>query len=286
MRRIQPRPVRSAFTLIELLVVIAIIAILIALLVPAVQKVREAAARTQCRNNLKQIGLAMHSYHDLNKRFPPGYVSGVDSSGNDTGPGWGWAAHLLEFVEQQAVKQQITFNQDIAAPVHSTVRVQGLAVFLCPSDAFNSPFTPDNASVSIAPSNYVAVFGSNEIETAPGAGNGLFYRNSKHGFSAIIDGSSNTLMVGERSSNLFKSSWVGSLTGADEAQALCLGSADHPPNDAAAHAEDFWSRHVQGVNFLFADGTVRNIGNQIAPSVYQALATRAGGEPGTGADYD
>src|ERR1700738_1249901 len=94
---------RSAFTLIELLVVIAIIAILIALLVPAVQKVREASNIAQCKNNLKQIGLALHSYHDTNKIFPPGYIDGnTDPSStpdNDVGPGWGWASFLLPYLE-------------------------------------------------------------------------------------------------------------------------------------------------------------------------------------------
>src|SRR2546426_4416207 len=92
---------RSAFTLIELLVVIAIIAILIALLVPAVQKVREAAAQTQCKNNLKQIGVAFHNYHSAQRSFPPGFASQALSTDSPSiGPGWGWGAYLLPYLEQ------------------------------------------------------------------------------------------------------------------------------------------------------------------------------------------
>src|SRR5437879_5601466 len=102
---------RKAFTLIELLVVIAIIAILIALMVPAVQKVREAAARTQCINNLKQIGLAMHNFHDTNRRLPPGYMATAAYPG--TSPGWGWAAYILPYLDQMPLYNQINFQQPL-----------------------------------------------------------------------------------------------------------------------------------------------------------------------------
>ena len=101
---------KRAFTLIELLVVIAIIAVLIGLLLPAIQKVREAANRIRCQNNLKQIGLALHNYHDANNRFPPGYASGVASNGEDTGPGWGWAAQILPHMEQSPLANSIRYS--------------------------------------------------------------------------------------------------------------------------------------------------------------------------------
>src|SRR5215468_3710116 len=105
---------RRGFTLIELLVVVAIIAVLIGLLLPAVQRVREAAARAKCKNNLKQIALALHHYHGVQQAFPPGYMSGVAATGDDTGPGWGWAAHILPQLEQSALYMAIRFEQPIA----------------------------------------------------------------------------------------------------------------------------------------------------------------------------
>src|SRR5437773_167530 len=98
---------RPAFTLTELLVVIAIIGILIALILPAVQRVRQAADRTMCINNLKQMGLAMHMYHDVNKVFPPGYLGIPGPNATDDDPGWGWAAYLLPQIEQTALYNQI-----------------------------------------------------------------------------------------------------------------------------------------------------------------------------------
>src|ERR1700676_3210772 len=131
---------KTGFTLIELLVVIAIIGILIALLLPAVQQVREAASKLQCANNLKQIGLALHSYHDANKQFPPGYIDGntnpASTPDNDVGPGWGWAAFLLPYLEERNVFTQINFSQRIGVGVNAQISQQPLTFYQCPSDPY------------------------------------------------------------------------------------------------------------------------------------------------------
>src|SRR5438105_14492662 len=121
--RTTPMKRRSGFTLIEVLVVIAIIGVLIGLLIPAVQQVREAASRLRCSNNLHQVGLALQMYHDRNNGFPPGYLTQVAPDNSDLGPGWGWAAYLLDDIEQGTIKQQIRFDLQISDPANATVRI-------------------------------------------------------------------------------------------------------------------------------------------------------------------
>lgn len=288
MRLAPSRPARG-FTLIELLVVIAIIAILIGLLLPAVQKVREAAARLQCKNNLKQIGLALHSHHDRVGWLPPGYQSGVLANGTETGPGWGWATHLLPDLEQDNLFRQISFTNAIGAASNASQRTQKLKVFLCPSDTEIGTFTVTGTPTVVAHANYVGVFGTNEPEDNPGAGNGTFFRNSKVRFGDISDGLSNTYIVGERSSDIALATWTGAIPGAtvplvrDPSESeghffLVLGRGDHQPNARESHIDDFYSRHAQGLNCLFADGSVHSIGNNVNPQVWAGVQTRNTGE--------
>ena len=210
---------RPAFTLIELLVVIAIIGILVGLLLPAVQQVREAAARIKCNNNLKQIGLALHGYHDANNSFPSGYVDGntnPDSTpDNDVGPGWGWASMILPYVEQGNLYNQINFNQGVGIGSNAAASQTRLTIFQCPSDPYQQNFTVWPTSVVVAHGNYVGCNGWEECYNNAGgdaqgggadglsggygqAGDGPFYRNSHTRMTDVTDGLSNTIFVGER----------------------------------------------------------------------------------------
>lgn len=300
-----PAP-RAGFTLIELLVVIAIIAVLIGLLLPAVQKVRAAAARTQCVNNLKQIGLALQNYHDTEKSFPPGYVSNFDSSGNDTGPGWGWAAYILPHMEQQNLYNAVQIKLNIEVPANAGVRVQPVKSYLCPGDAAPPTWTakkydpsgnPVATVCEVASANYIGVYGSAE----PGVdGDGTFFRNSKVRIGDITDGTSNTIIVGERSFRLGPATWTGAVTNAnlfpppgstappvvDNATGMVLGHTGdgNGPGGKDSYVNQFSSQHGQGVNFLFADGHVAFLATGMNYFTYKALSTRAGGEVVSG-DY-
>ena len=317
---------RHGFTLVELLVVVAILGVLVALLLPAVQATREAARRSACSSNMRQLGLALHHVHDHLRRFPAGW-SGV-AAGHDPAepadelPGWGWAAHLLPQIEEQATHDAINFRLPIhaaAAPdVHLAVRTRVVPVFGCPSDvrgptengglfgigrddgaeehehheeeageeAGEHGFHPvDGGELGIlcdvAKTNYVGSFGwSREIDEAPAGGDGVFFRNSRIGFKDLLDGASNTFLVGERSSRLGCSTWTGVIDGAEAARARVVGLLDHAPDDTA-HFDDYSSGHPRGVHFVFGDAAVKFVAADVDVEILRALATRSGGEVAT-----
>lgn len=298
---------RRAFTLIELLVVIAIIAVLISLLLPAVQAAREAARRTQCTNNLKQIGLAMHNYHSFADTFPPGYVTKVTLQPEaELGNGWAWATMTLAVYEQGPLFNAINFSLPITNPGSQTVRTNKLAMFLCPSNVPDSPalitLKTSGGTVlvtDLSTGQYVGCSGQFEVDDYVEDNNGVFYRNSRIGVRNITDGTSSTLLVGERSRNVADSTWVGVIPNAisctnptwpirecEPANSMVMfhtgPSPDRNwvdvPNYKGSGADDTASRHPGGCNFGFCDGSVRFLKDTINPKVFTALSTRAGGE--------
>jgi prepilin-type N-terminal cleavage/methylation domain-containing protein/prepilin-type processing-associated H-X9-DG protein len=292
---------RSGFTLIELLVVIAIIAVLIALLLPAVQAAREAARRGGCLNDLKQIGIAMHNYHAVNNSFPIGYVAWPNTNLNVTSPGWGWGSAILPTMEQPSLYSAANFNLPVEDPTNLTVRTTSLNVFVCPSDRFTGLITVSDVNsnpIAQAWSNsYAACFGRDvNIAKNPTGGNGLFMCNLSFGVKDITDGTSQTIMVGERGCLLTQTTWAGSInngvlritpgspsksTATKTAPVEPLARADTgggTSDNLFFDPDDFYSPHPAGLNYLMADGSVKFIKTSINANVYGDLASRNMGE--------
>jgi len=287
---------RRGFTLIELLVVIAIIAILLGLLLPAVQKVREAAARLQCQNNLKQMGLALHTYHDANALLPAGYRDPLPNP--QFGPGWGWPAYLLPFIEQGNLYRELgvelyTIGSGTNPVLATPLTQMRLSVFNCPSD--NGPSTNPNYD-NHGKSNYRGVAGSlvPMIPLAGGMGlpdvsaplNGTFWRNSRVKFIDITDGLSTTLIVGETALDLSRDKWGGIWVGAVRRDPLVMwvGGVYWVLNadTLRINGSDKWgfcSPHPGGVNFVAGDGSVHFIRDSADPMVVAFQCSRNDGQP-------
>jgi prepilin-type N-terminal cleavage/methylation domain-containing protein/prepilin-type processing-associated H-X9-DG protein len=305
---------RRAFTLVELLVVIAVVGLLLALLLPAVQAARETARRSQCTNNLKQIGLALQNYHDSLRTFPPGYCAAMPyvDGATDTAPGWGWAALILSQIEQEAVKGEVNYSVPLEHPANARAIQTNLAVYLCPSDSLPpEPFpiadATGNGLALAAPSSYAACVGSDASDVCDPLGLGVFYRNSGTKIGDIRDGTSTTILVGEKAWANAQGTWTGAVRGgvcvrgrynpcptsgaawkAAPALVLAHSHLNNTTTDLDGGLDDFSSSHVAGSNFVFADGSVRFIrsvpddgpnGGYMSESiVFQALGTRAGHE--------
>ncbi|HEY7311693.1 MAG TPA: DUF1559 domain-containing protein [Gemmataceae bacterium] len=280
---------RHAFTLIELLVVIAIIAILIGLLLPAVQKVREAAARTQCINNLKQLGIGLHSYHGTYQTFPQprGQVPVFTSS-------FGWMCRILPYIEQDNLYKaaQVNFFQAIPTPVKT---------FQCPSDGRDGRDGTGATTLGTHSSGltwYLGVtgsFGGSDAQYT-GSNSGIFQPNTAGvAIASIADGSSNTLMIGERppAADLVFGWWSYSdydnLLATQNYLAIypnCPTPGVYGPGKVTNNCDSnhFWSLHSGGGNWLFGDGSVHFLPYSAAAMTIP-LATRAGGEVVNSSDF-
>jgi prepilin-type N-terminal cleavage/methylation domain-containing protein/prepilin-type processing-associated H-X9-DG protein len=334
-------PARHAFTLIELLVVIAIIAILIALLLPAVQSAREAARRISCTNNLKQMGIALHGYHDVVGVFPPAALMyapydvafNCASNSNGLSRSHGLFTYILPYVEQANLFNAVNFHFSagsvngnlqfgvLPGAVQFTAFGTVVNTYLCPSDTrlLPSNAVPYNQGTAYTPGSYASNVGT--LDTVHGnvcprytESDGAFSRDWVYNASAITDGLSTTIFLGETSRfvndpevyfNFWnRVAWVNSVVGLagttrtmgfaltaprlnanlqiPDPPALTPGVAWLLPGSPGYAGEagqfGFRSRHPGGATFLFGDGSVKFLKNSIALPVYRGLSTRARGE--------
>lgn len=293
---------KKAFTLIELLVVIAIIGILIMLLLPAVQQVREAARRVSCMNKIRQIAIGLHNYESAHGHLPPGWKAETWPAS----PGYGWMAYTLPFVEQKALFDQIDFKQNILeAPAE--VREHSWGLLLCPSSTHDSKvfeltsWDEDDTSfpLNFARTHYVGSIGSSvstelmedgtscpslTLSTTRERIDGIFYANSNTRFADIVDGTTHTIIAGERSGDIFDSAWLGVATNAQFSGWRVVGWTGEPPKNklnSSVHFHGFAqfnSMHPGVTMFSFCDGSTKGITDTIDYEVFTALGTIRGGE--------
>ncbi len=295
----------TGFTLIELLVVIAIIAVLIALLLPAVQQAREAARRTQCKNNLMQIGLALQNYMGAHQMLPPGTQNktGPIKSQEDGGYHMGWMAQILPYIEQQNVYDHIDFTKSVYDPINIPVRQQRPKVFICPTDP--SP----NMSLTAGMTSYCGIH--NDFETPIDVNqNGVLFLNSSIRYDQIRDGSSNTLFVIEsRLNDGGDLGWMSGTRSSLRNAVIAVGNIAAPTDGSPPPKPSFRmhlstsslngmtpaqlsnvtttgpdfvgggsSYHAGGLQVAMGDGSVRFISQTIDAVTLRNLAHRADGE--------
>ena len=288
----RPSTGKRGFTLIELLVVIAIIAVLIALLLPAVQQAREAARRSQCKNSLKQIGLALHNYHDAANAFPPGWIG---PNFTPTFQGWGWSIMILPYIDQAplytALSPIINSGSGIVANSGGATVISPIPTLRCASD--NGPILATTLG-SYARSNYPGVSGQTLIGTTPSVvitPGGTFGENSKRNLRDYTDGTSNSFLVGERRSSGGPAAnpggdttWAGAYAdNTAQGQAYAIGDCNvnnglNFHGTSASGVTGFSSNHTGGGHFLLGDGSVRFVSDNMQSTTYGNLSTIGDGQ--------
>ena len=288
---------KQGFTLIELLVVIAIIAILVALLLPAVQQAREAARRSSCKNNLKQLGLALHNYHDVHTRFPPGMIFRVTVPSVSTAKRTPFCIHLFPFIEKSNLYDQYDHNANwhMAPNESSGVMTSPVSTWQCPSD--RDAVWEFNADPGIR-GNYGLNWGQNtfsdQVEKSP------FNKQFGAKFRDITDGTSNTLAMMEilkaPTSTNDRRGWIWNdegdsypvytRVGPNSSSPDLVQDCNHEPNrlpctgGITSNSQSIASRslHTGGVQVLLCDGAVRFVSENIDLPTWQSLSSMGGGE--------
>ncbi|WP_339730994.1 DUF1559 domain-containing protein [uncultured Gimesia sp.] len=299
--RLSQRGRPRGFTLIELLVVIAIIAILIALLLPAVQQAREAARRTQCKNNLMQLSLAIQNYEMAFEVLPAGVYNPTGPIKNEpVGYHMGWLAGLMPFVDQPNLYRSIDFKQSVYAPVNQIARRVQIPVLRCPSDPKESRTrSVAENNIEVYQTNYAACY--NSVAAPINVDNtGVMFLNSSISYDQITDGSTNTIFIGEQIFDDTDLGWMsgtraslrntgsfnqelphhlaGRLPGFDNSSAGQGASENEEPIDPLLKVGGFGSNHMGGANFALGDGSVRFISENIDAALFEQLGNRADGK--------
>jgi prepilin-type N-terminal cleavage/methylation domain-containing protein/prepilin-type processing-associated H-X9-DG protein len=296
---------RSGFTLVELLVVIAIIAVLIGLLVPAVQKVREAAHRLACANNLKQLGLALHNFHDTHYGFPPGQVVGPYAAAGVYWPvNHGWAVFILPDLEQQPLSSAYHWDRSGGDPSNQGVVAHPLKNFWCPSAPEQDRYDTTHGRFPTyggkgACGDYAPTWGVDPA-LATGDYRGVLVPKCMTRLTDITDGTSNTILLTEDAGR--PRLWQAGMAGPDQAVSggpwagfetgITLEGSQPDgtsrPGPCALNCtndHEVYSFHTGGANAVFADGSVHFLNRGLSLRVLAALITRAGGEVVSAADY-
>jgi prepilin-type N-terminal cleavage/methylation domain-containing protein len=270
---------RAAFTLVELLVVIAIIGILVGLLLPAVQAAREAARRVSCMNNMTQLGLGLHHYEFSMEHLPAGVINDDGPIRNEaTGQHVSWAVQILPYIEQQALYKNFDFDAGAYAAVNSEARGVVVPTLMCPS--YPGESVRVNGQTRIGMNNYS---GCHNDQEAPidADNNGLLFLNSNIRYSEILDGSSQTILLGESIPDENSLGWVSGTRATLRNTSGFEDTKDWPRRNAdlgSLQVEGFGSFHTGGAIFTFADGSTRFITNTIEPELFRKFGNRADGE--------